>query len=177
MEFVVNNRKISLIKGDITKQTVDVIVNAANNHLKHGGGVARAIASAAGVKLEDESRKIDFIPTGECVATTAGNLNANAVIHAVGPVWKGGESGETEQLTSCIHNSLSLADEMGFQSIAYPAISTGIYGYPIQLAARSILSTTKQFLEREGVSIVDVRFVLFSEDDFNTFKDHLQLMS
>ena len=164
---------ITLVKGDITKQEVDIIVNAANGHLAHGGGVARAIAEAAGDLLVQESREVvrnGPIQTGDVAYTTAGNLHAKYVIHTVGPVYRDGDQEQKDQLRSCVRKSLKLCEELGGKSIAFPAISTGIYGYPIREAAKILLISALQ-------SDLDVKFVLFSNQDFTVFQETLQKLT
>jgi O-acetyl-ADP-ribose deacetylase (regulator of RNase III) len=126
---------IEFVVADLLAQPVDAIVNAANERLAHGGGVAGAIAAAAGPALVDESRRIGGCATGDAVVTGAGDLPQRAVIHAVGPVWRGGSAGEEAQLAACHRAVVARARERGFSSIALPAISTGIFGYPPELAA------------------------------------------
>ncbi len=159
---------VRLIRGDITKQEVDVIVNAANSQLSHGGGVARAIAVAAGPELVQESIKHSPVPTGDVGLTTAGNLRANYVIHAVGPVYREGDKEQAAQLESCITKSLDLAHRLGQGSIAFPAISTGIYGYPIREAAEIMLGAA---LGWDGE--MDIMFVLYGDSDFHVFEETL----
>ena len=159
---------VRLIEGDITKQRVDVIVNAANSQLAHGGGVARAIALAAGSKLVRESGEHPPVPTGEVGLTTAGDLMANYVIHAVGTVYREGDKEQASQLESCITKSLDLARKLGQGSIAFPAISTGIYGYPVEEAAEIMLGAA---LAWDGE--MDIRFVLFGDTDFHVFEQVL----
>lgn len=172
--------RLLLVQGDITKQKVDVIVNAANSYLKHGGGVAKVIAQAAGDELIKESKDIIMtrdlpVPTGKCVVTTAGNLDAKKVIHAVGPIWSGGHEDEDKLLESAVACSLNLAESMKMKSIAFPAISTGIYGYPIDKAAVIIINTMKDFLEDELDHLREIRIVLFTKRDLDIFANLLEI--
>ena len=141
--------RISLLDTDITKLAVDAIVNAANSTLLGGGGVDGAIHRAAGPELVDECRTLGGCPTGEARITKGYRLPAKFVIHTVGPVWHGGDRGEAELLASCYRSSLALAVENGVTSIAFPAISCGIYGYPNDAAARIAIREIGAFLERE----------------------------
>jgi len=172
VEVTINKSKLRLEQGDITKQKVDAIVNAANTRLAGGGGVDGAIHRAGGPKIMEECRKIGGCPTGQAVITTGGNLPAKYVIHAVGPIYRGGKSGEAELLRSCYINSLKIADEKGLKTISFPSISTGAYGYPIKEASRIALSSVIEYLKGK-TAIERVTFVLFSERDFNTYKDTL----
>jgi len=169
--------RIELVVGDITRQQVDAIVNAANSALAVGGGVDGAIHRAAGRGLSDEAarRYPEGCPTGQAVATSAGLLPSRFVFHAVGPVWKGGRQGEPELLAGAYRRCLELAIEHGCESIAFPAISTGIYGYPIDLAAKSSLQAVREFLVARGRPAV-VRFVLFSEGAYGAFARALDAM-
>jgi O-acetyl-ADP-ribose deacetylase len=164
---------LSLKKGDITRFTADVIVNAANAELRGGGGVDGAIHRAAGPTVMAELNlirsKIGRCPTGGAVITQAGRLDAKFIIHAVGPVYRDGHSGEPELLASCYRESLRLAVEHSVKSIAFPAISTGVYGYPMAEAAEIAVRATKASIERHG-SIEDVTFVLYSDDAFEMFQ-------
>jgi O-acetyl-ADP-ribose deacetylase (regulator of RNase III) len=162
--------RIELLVGDITRQEVDAIVNAANERLAGGGGVDGAIHRAAGPSLMHETARLypEGCPTGRAVATAAGNLTARHVFHAVGPVWKGGRQGEPELLASAYRRCLELAIEHNCESIAFPAISTGVYGYPMDLAAQTALNTTREFLIARGRPTI-VRFVLFSEGAYGCF--------
>jgi putative ATPase len=155
-------RTLRVIEADITEQDVDAVVNAANEMLVHGGGVAGAIARKGGPQVTSESRRWvqehGRVPTGSAAVTGGGNLKARYVIHAVGPVWGGGSRGEEQLLSSAVWSSLSLADEHGLSSIALPAISTGIFGYPIQLAVPTILTAILGYLdEHPGSSLRDIR--------------------
>lgn len=133
---------------DLLTQDVDAIVNAANDRLAHGGGVAYAIASVAGPELEEDSRRIGSCPTGQAVMTRAGRLPQRAVIHAVGPVWSGGHNGEAEHLASCHRAVVALAVEQGFTRVALPAISTGIFGYPLEPAAETAIGALAAAMEQ-----------------------------
>ena len=161
---------IELIKGDITKLQVDAIVNAANSSLQGGGGVDGAIHRAAGPKLAEEGRRIGGCPTGEARITPGFGLPAKHVIHTVGPVWRGGTHGEPELLASCYRSSLRLANESGIRSIAFPAISCGIYGYPIdeaaQIAVREVTVLADQF-DR-------IVFVAFAADVYDALESALR---
>jgi O-acetyl-ADP-ribose deacetylase (regulator of RNase III) len=164
--------RIELLQGDITKQEVDAIVNAANRGLLGGGGVDGAIHRAGGRAIFDEAKLLGGCDTGDAKATTAGYLPADYVIHTVGPVWQGGDAEEPELLASCHRRSIEVADELGCRTVAFPAISTGVYGYPVELAAKVALATTHEELEKHP-RIDEVRFVLFSDADFEVFRQHL----
>ncbi|MEM3672846.1 MAG: O-acetyl-ADP-ribose deacetylase [Candidatus Bathyarchaeia archaeon] len=176
MEFQVGKAKVVLVQGDITEQETDVIVNAANPTLMGGGGVDGAIHRKGGPKILEECKKIrateypDGLPTGKAVITSGGNLKARYVIHTVGPVWRGGGSGEPELLADAYRNSLKLAVSKGLKTIAFPSISTGAYGYPIEKASQVAISTVKEFLEKED-KLERVVFVLFSSRDLEIYKD------
>lgn len=162
--------RLQLVQGDITKQAVDAIVNAANSALAGGGGVDGAIHRSAGPILMEQTaaRYPNGCPTGSAVPTDGGNLPAKFVFHAVGPIWQGGSRGEPDLLTSAYRRCLELAVEHNCRSIAFPAISTGVYGYPIDLAAQTILSTIRDFLVAENRP-EDVRLVLFDGGAFGAF--------
>ncbi|MGB4326455.1 MAG: O-acetyl-ADP-ribose deacetylase [Bacillota bacterium] len=166
--------KISVVIGDITKQEVDAIVNAANNTLLGGGGVDGAIHRAAGHELLEECRKIGGCETGKAVITKGYNLPAEYVIHTVGPVWRGGSHGEAELLASCYKESLKLAVERGIRTIAFPSISTGAYGYPVELAAPIAINTVAEFVDSaSSSSIEEVRFVCFDEKTYEIYRREL----
>lgn len=156
---------IELVRGDITKIEADAIVNAANTSLLGGGGVDGAIHRAAGPRLLEECRKLNGCGTGEAKITGGYDLPAQFVIHAVGPVWRGGRNNEDVLLSSCYANSLRLAREQGIISIAFPSISTGAYRFPIALAAPLALKAVKSFLSEYPGVLERVIFVLFSESD------------
>jgi O-acetyl-ADP-ribose deacetylase len=173
MEKTVSGKVIELVLGDITRQAVDAIVNAANSTLLGGGGVDGAIHRAGGPAIHEECLAIRAergeCPAGEAVLTGGGHLPARYVIHAVGPVWRGGDRGEPELLTSCYRNAMRIAAEHGCRSIAFPSISTGIYGYPVSLAATKAVATVASFLSSEPASPSLVRFVLFDALTFATY--------
>ncbi|SFV28219.1 O-acetyl-ADP-ribose deacetylase [Thermoflavifilum thermophilum] len=160
--------KIHVVQGDITRLQVDAIVNAANSSLLGGGGVDGAIHRAAGPELLEACRKIGGCPTGEARITPGFRLPARYVIHAVGPVWRGGKHGEAELLASCYRHSLQLAADHGLKQIAFPAISTGAYGYPFEEASRIAIRTVKEWLQTHD-KIEEVYFVLFSNHHYQTF--------
>lgn len=162
--------RISLIRGDITDQTVDAIVNAANSSLLGGGGVDGAIHRAGGPTILGECRRLGRCATGEAKATGAGELRARFVIHTVGPVWRGGDHGEEGLLASCHRSSLELAADLGAGTVAFPAISTGIFGFPVERAALVALRTTRDELEKRP-QIERVTFVLFSDEHLHAFTD------
>jgi O-acetyl-ADP-ribose deacetylase (regulator of RNase III) len=169
--------KIEIIHGDITKQKVDAVVNAANSSLMGGGGVDGAIHRAGGPAILEECRKIvakqGGCPTGEAVITTGGNLPAKFVIHTVGPVWSGGNNNEPEKLSNCYKNSLRLALENNLETIAFPNISTGIYGYPKKEAAGIAIEVVTRHLQNDHV-IAKVYFVCFDEENFQLYRSLLK---
>ncbi len=168
---------IQVIQGDITTVSVDVIVNAANSGLLGGGGVDGAIHRAGGPAILQECRKIvarqGGCPTGEAVITTAGNLPAKYVIHTVGPVWQGGTDGEAELLASCYSRSLTLAVQHSCRSIAFPNISTGVYGYPKQQAAQVATQAVRQFLH-SSKAFESVFMVCFDDENYTHLQTALQ---
>lgn len=164
-------QKIIIKKGDITKEQVDAIVNAANSHLKHGGGVALAIVRAGGQEIQKESdeiiKKIGFLPTGNAVITNAYRLPCKFVIHTVGPIY--GEGNEDEKLSRAIYNSLYLAHLYNLKSIALPAVSSGIFGFPKDRCAKILIDTSIDFLSSIKTNIEKVVFCLFDDETFNYF--------
>ena len=165
MEASINKTKLTLVQGDITKQTTDAIVNAANSSLMGGGGVDGAIHRAGGPTILEQCKQIvakqGRLPAGKAVITTGGNLPAKFVIHTVGPIWNGGKSNEAQILASCYKESLRIAEAKKLSSISFPSISTGAYRYPLDLAAKVALETVISFLKEDAVSLKEVRFVLF----------------
>ena len=168
--------RIQIVRGDITDLDVDAIVNAANSSLMGGGGVDGAIHRKGGPRILEECRRIrreewpDGLPSGKAVATTGGRLKAKFVIHTVGPIWRGGGMHEAQTLADCYRNSLGIAKKLGLRSVAFPSISTGAYGYPIQEACGIALSTVKGLVEEEAWP-ADVYFVLFSGSDLDVYRD------
>lgn len=166
---------IRILQGDITQQPVDAIVNAANSYLAHGGGVAGAIVRRGGLEIQRESdewvRQHGPVPTGGVAITGAGQLPCRAVIHAVGPVWHGGHQGEDEQLRSATWQSLELAHQRGFRSLALPAISSGIFGFPKDRCAQILLSTAHEFVQQHPDSpLREIQFVLFDVPTLEAFE-------
>ena len=161
------DKKIKIIIGDIAKQNVDAIVNAANSSLLGGGGVDGAIHRAAGPKLLEECRTLEGCPTGNAKITKGYNLSAKYIIHTVGPVWHGGSNHEEELLANCYKNSLTLAVENNISSIAFPMISTGAYGFPFKRAGKIAIDTINEFLKTDN-SINKILLVCFSENDYKS---------
>jgi O-acetyl-ADP-ribose deacetylase (regulator of RNase III) len=174
--------RIGLLEGDLTRQHVDAIVNAANSSLLGGGGVDGAIHRAGGPAILAECRELrrtrfpDGLPTGDAVATSGGNLPARWVIHTVGPVWDGGERGEARLLANCYRHSLALAAQHNLRSIAFPAISTGIYGYPPDRAARIAVRTVQAALP-EFPAIERVIFCCFGADSRQHHEEALAMLA
>ena len=177
LTFNIKQASLSIIQGDITRQATDAIVNAANSGLMGGGGVDGAIHRAGGPAILEECKKIvarqGRLPTGQAVITTAGNMKAKHVIHTVGPVWRGGGGGEPELLASAYRESLKLAAANQLVSVSFPSISTGVYGYPVEKAARIALKEVVSFLA-VPTSIKEVVFVLFDERTFEAYAEALR---
>jgi len=170
MEVKVGDKKVIIKQADITEEQVDAVVNAANPYLKHGGGVAGAIVRKGGKIIQEESNKIGYVPVGEVAVTTAGKLKAKYVIHAVGPRW--GEGDEEAKLRRAVRNALSKATELKLKSIAMPAISTGIFGYPKEEGTRVILDEVVNFLKQETTTVDEVRLVSIDKATYEMFLKH-----
>ena len=166
------------VKGDITKITdVEAIVNAANNSLLGGGGVDGAIHRAAGPKLLDECRTLRGCDTGEAKLTGAYNLPCKNIIHTVGPVWNGGRKNEEKLLAACYRNSLQLAVEHSIRSVAFPSISTGVYSYPKEQAAKIAVKTVNEFLEAHPGKLELIEWVLFDDDTLQVYEDAMNKLT
>ena len=170
IEAYLSDTRIVLKQGDITGEHVDAIVNAANSRLLGGGGVDGAIHAAAGPKLLEECRQIGWCDPGQAVVTGAGRLRAKYVIHTVGPVWRGGTRGEERILASAFTESLKRAMEKGARTVAFPAISTGAYGFPLDMAARTSLCAIRDFVKVNPGVFTEIRVVLFHDTAFNAFE-------
>jgi len=172
-ELSINQARLTIVQGDITRQATDAIVNAANPGLMGGGGVDGAIHRAGGPAILEECKGIvsrqGRLPTGKAVITTGGNLKARFVIHTVGPVWHGGNSGEPELLASAYRESLKVAAENNLSSVSFPSISTGAYGYPVAEAAKVAINAVAAFLKEQVTSIREVVFVLFDSATFENY--------
>jgi O-acetyl-ADP-ribose deacetylase (regulator of RNase III) len=175
MEIKINNAVIALVLGDITKEETNAIVNAANSGLKGGGGVDGAIHRAGGPSIMKECREIGHCPTGQAVVTGGGNLKAGYVIHTVGPVYSGGNRGEADLLKSAYLESLKKVTQKGLRSVSFPAISAGVYGYPLGEAASIALETAIDYV-RDHEEIELVRFVLFNQNIYDVFSGELKKM-
>lgn len=180
MEKVFDKTLVTLKQGDITQENVDAIVNAANSGLLGGGGVDGAIHRAGGPTILEACKKIretqGRCPTGQAVITHAGNLNANHVVHTVGPIWQGGNSNEEQLLHNAYTNSLQIASDHGDKTIAFPSISTGAYGFPIDKAAPIALKAVRDFA-LENDHFQEVRFVLFSSRDLQVYENALNALN
>jgi O-acetyl-ADP-ribose deacetylase (regulator of RNase III) len=168
MEMQVSQSILELVEGDITRQDTEAVVNAANKYLRPGGGVDGAIHRAGGPAIEAECRGLGGCPTGEARITTGGNLKARYVIHTVGPIYKDGLHQEPELLASCYRESLKLASAKGVKSLAFPSISTGVYGYPMADAAKVAIATVTEYLHHHP-EIERVRFVLFGQAAYELY--------
>ncbi len=164
---------VEVVQGDITRQEVDAIVNAANNRLAGGGGVDGAIHRVAGPELDDACREIGWCDTGDAVITPGFRLPATWIIHTVGPVWHGGDHDEDALLASCYQRSMELAHERGIRSIAFPSISTGIFGFPVKRAARIAIDTLRGMAIRHP-EIRTVRMVTHGDDTYAAYADELE---
>ena len=173
MDVKIEKSILSLFQGDITQEETDAIVNAANSRLAGGAGVDGAIHEAGGPSIMADCRKIGGCPTGQAVITTGGHLKARYVIHTVGPVYQGGARGEAALLKSAYLESLKLASAKGLKSVSFPAISTGVYAYPVHEAAHIALKTAMDYL-KEHSDIELVRFVLFGQKMFDIFSEELK---
>jgi len=173
---VASGKNLELVQGDITRETTDAIVNAANSELLPGGGVCGAIHRAGGPAIAEECRRLRNqrgpVSTGDAVATSGGRLPARYVIHTVGPVWSGGASGEPEALASAYRESIRVADNLGLKSIAFPTISTGIFGYPLHEATQIAIETARETLPRTK-NVNTVRFVVFDDAAFQAYSQVL----
>jgi len=178
MEVTINQAKLRMIQGDITKQNTDAIVNAANSSLMGGGGVDGAIHRAGGPAILEECKQIvarqGRLPTGKAVMTTGGNLKARYVIHTVGPIWYGGDKGEPELLASAYQESLKLVMESQLHSISFPSISTGVYGYPVDKASGVAIGAVITSLRQSVTSVREVVFVLFDSQTFRAYSSALK---
>ncbi len=165
----IGEKILRIMVGDITERDTDAIVNAANNYLQHGGGVAGAIVKKGGLIIQEESNKIGFVPTGSAAITSAGALKAKYVIHAVGPKW--GEGDEEAKLKNAVRASLEIATKNNLKSISFPAISSGIYGVPRELVASVLVKVAYEYLRDIQTSLEVVEFCLFDEETFRYFKE------
>jgi O-acetyl-ADP-ribose deacetylase (regulator of RNase III) len=174
-EKMIGQTSLKLLEGDITTQDTGAIVNAANSRLAGGGGVDGAIHRAGGPAIMAECREIGGCPTGQAVITTGGNLRAGRVIHTVGPIYRGSPR-DAELLASCYRNSLALAKRHGIQSVAFPSISTGAYGYPLDQAAQVALGAVAEWLGENSEALEEVRFVLFGAQAAGAYEKALARM-
>ncbi|MBU4276590.1 MAG: O-acetyl-ADP-ribose deacetylase [Proteobacteria bacterium] len=172
MEKLIGQTRLVLTQGDITQADTEAIVNAANSRLAGGGGVDGAIHRAGGPEIMAECRKIGSCPTGEAVITTAGRLKAKKVIHTVGPIYRGRPE-DPRLLANAYLNSLDLAARYGLRTVAFPSLSTGAYGYPLEAAAKVALGAVKQGIEKNSGKFDEVRLVLFGQDAFDAYAQAL----
>jgi O-acetyl-ADP-ribose deacetylase (regulator of RNase III) len=178
MNNKIGNTLIELIKGDITLLDVEAIVNPANNYLIHGGGLAAAIVKRGGMIIQQESKKIGNVPTGGAVITSGGHLKAKHVIHAVGPRYKDGKSGEPEKLESAVKSGLHIAEQKKLKSVAFPAISSGIFGYPLDECAKVITDAIIDFFknkekEKSDSTLEKVVLCLFDDESYKEFEKQM----
>ena len=182
MTIIISGVTFRLVQGDITNEAVDAVVNAANSGLMGGGGVDGAIHRRGGPAILEACKIIrrdqypDGLPTGQAVTTTGGNLPTHHVIHTVGPVWHGGDQGEPGLLADAYRNSLEQAHQNGLRTIAFPSISTGIFGFPIDRAAPIALGTAAEVVRRHPDAFDEIRFVLFSAPDFAVYRQALNTL-
>lgn len=172
MQKIICECAIEVVRGDITKEQVDAIVNAANGSLLGGGGVDGAIHSAGGPEILEQCRELNGCETGDAKITTGGRLSARYVIHTVGPVFRGGSQGEPQLLASCYRRSLELARHHGLRTISFPAISCGVYGYPVKDAAAIAIGAVVEFVTANP-GFDRIRFVMFSPETFSAFANKL----
>ena len=178
-ENKIGNTEIEVTKGDITMLDTEAIVNPANNYLIHGGGLAAAIVRRGGMIIQQESKKIGNVPTGSAVITSGGSLKAKHVIHAVGPRYKDGKSGEEEKLASAVRSSLEITEKKKLKSIAFPAISSGIFGYPIADSSKVIVNSIIDYFntkkeEKSETTIEKVVLCLYDDEAFNNFAKEVE---
>jgi len=174
MKWTINGKQLVLVQGDITEMDTDAIVNAANKNLILGAGVAGAIRTKGGATIQEECNRIGGAPVGGAAITTGGDLKASYVIHAVGP--RMGEGDEDRKLADATRNSLKLANEKGLASITFPAISTGIFGFPKDRCARIMLTTVAETLKKEDTSLKEVAFCLWGEETLEVFQNQAEEM-
>jgi putative ATPase len=170
LERVINNKKFVLIKNSIIEEKTEAIVNPANEHLSHGGGVAGLISRAGGSAIQEESYKKAPVKTGQATYTTAGKLPYRYVIHTVGPIYRGGGNNEEQLLESAVHSALQAAHKLELKSVSMPSISTGIFGYPLAQAIKTIVQTIFNFLKQES-TLQEVHLCDYSEDKVREIKD------
>ncbi|RJX36516.1 MAG: O-acetyl-ADP-ribose deacetylase [Desulfarculus sp.] len=175
-EKLVNGTRLVLVEGDITQADTEAVVNAANSRLAGGGGVDGAIHRAGGPEIMAECRQIGHCPTGEAVITTGGRLKAKQVIHTVGPIFRGRPE-DARLLANCYRNSLDLAAAQGLRSVAFPSISTGVYGYPLPEAAPVALAAVKQAIAEHPGAFDEVRFVLFGSQAYQAYAEALERLA
>ncbi|MCI0449704.1 MAG: macro domain-containing protein [Chlorobi bacterium] len=175
----IGSTEIEVTKGDITMLDTEAIVNPANNYLIHGGGLAAAIVRRGGMIIQQESKKIGNVPTGSAVITSGGSLKAKHVIHAVGPRYKDGKSGEEEKLSSAVRSALEIAEKKKLKSVAFPAISSGIFGYPIAESSKVIVNAIIDYFntkkkEKSETTVEKVVLCLYDDEAFNNFAKEVE---